>query len=338
MSFSNSGGKFVISLDFELMWGVRDIVTIDSYGEHIRGVHEALPKMLACFQRHNIKATFATVGMLFFKTKEELLAGLPKTEPRYKIANLSPYGDYMMKNVGEDYKSDPYHFAPELIKLIQDSPNQEIGTHTFSHYYCLEAWQTVDNFRDDLEAAMNAAKKMGIQITSIVFPRNQFNNNYLQVCKDAGILTYRNNEESWLYNARSGEKESLVRRALRLMDAYINLTGHHCYTEEYMLSSGFPVNIPSSRFLRPYMTRLQFLDWLLLKRIKKSMTHAATNNLMYHLWWHPHNFGINQLENFAFLEEILVHYRYLNEKYGFTSCTMTELAHELIAEQKKRGQ
>ena len=52
---------------------------------------------------------------------------------------------------------------------------------------------------------------------------------------------------------------------------------------------------------------------------------------MYHLWWHPHNFGINQLENFAFLEEILVHYRYLNEKYGFTSCTMSELAHELIA-------
>ncbi|MES1182035.1 MAG: polysaccharide deacetylase, partial [Flavobacterium sp.] len=121
MSFSNSGGKFVISLDFELMWGVRDIVTIDSYGEHIRGVHEALPKMLACFQRHNIKATFATVGMLFFRTKEELLAGLPRTVPHYKIANLSPYGDYMMKSVGEDYRSDPYHFAPELIKLIQNS-------------------------------------------------------------------------------------------------------------------------------------------------------------------------------------------------------------------------
>ncbi|MEO7523508.1 MAG: hypothetical protein ABIT58_05400 [Ferruginibacter sp.] len=125
-----------------------------------------------------------------------------------------------------------------------------------------------------------------------------------------------------------------MRRGFRLLDAYINLTGHHCYTEEYV-SSGFPVNVPSSRFLRPYMAKLQFLDWLRLGRIKNSMTHAAKNNLMYHLWWHPHNFGINQLENFAFLEEILVHYRYLNEKYLFTSCTMTELANELISKKEK---
>lgn len=332
MSFSNSGGKFIISLDFELMWGIRDIVTIDMYGQHIVGVHEAIPKMLACFQRHDIKATFATVGMLFYETKESLLQNLPKKKPNYKIANLSPYGDYIHRKVGNDYKTDPYHFAPELIRMIQNTPGQEIGTHTFSHYYCLEQWQTVDDFRDDLQAAMAAAKKNGISITSIVFPRNQFNTNYLEVCKEAGIITYRNNEESWLYNARSGEKENLLRRAFRLVDAYINLTGYHCYTEEYMLAK-FPVNIPSSRFLRPFISRLEFLDWLRLRRIKKSMTHAAKNNLMYHLWWHPHNFGINQLENFAFLEEILVHYRYLHEKYAFKSYTMTELAKELISKQ-----
>ena len=83
MSFSKSGGKFIISLDFELMWGVRDIVTIDSYGQHIAGVHEAIPKMLACFQRHNIKATFATVGLLFFSSREELLNNLPHKKPNY---------------------------------------------------------------------------------------------------------------------------------------------------------------------------------------------------------------------------------------------------------------
>ena len=335
MSFDKSGGKFIISLDFELMWGVRDIVTIDSYGQHIAGVHEAMPKMLACFQRHNIKATFATVGLLFFKTKEELLNNLPAKKPDYKNTRLSPYGNYMTQHLGNDHQSDHYHFAPELISMIKNSPGQEIGTHTFSHYYCLEEWQTVDDFREDLQAAISVAKKIGINITSIVFPRNQFNNNYLQVCKEAGIITYRNNEDSWLYNARSGEKESLLRRAFRLLDAYINLTGHHCYTEEYM-SATFPVNIPSSRFLRPHVARLQFLDWLRLQRIKKSMTYAAKNNLMYHLWWHPHNFGINQLENFAFLEEILVHYRYLKEKYSFSSYTMTELANELIYKSKSR--
>jgi hypothetical protein len=30
-------GKFVISLDFELMWGVRDTQTIEKYGDAIIG-------------------------------------------------------------------------------------------------------------------------------------------------------------------------------------------------------------------------------------------------------------------------------------------------------------
>ena len=38
-------GKFVISLDFELMWGVRDIETVESYGENLRGVVSGAVKM-----------------------------------------------------------------------------------------------------------------------------------------------------------------------------------------------------------------------------------------------------------------------------------------------------
>ena len=166
-------------------------------------------------------------------------------------------------------------------------------------------------------------------MTSIIFPRNQFNKDYLQVCQEAGIISYRNNEESWLYNARSFESESLLRRGLRLLDAYINISGHHCYNEEF-LEENFPINIPSSRFLRPYYKELHIFEGLRLKRIKTAMTYAAKNNLVYHLWWHPHNFGINQDQNFAMLKKILQHYIYLNKKYAFTSYTMTELAREIL--------
>jgi len=38
-------GNFVVSLDFELMWGVRDIVTIRQYGKNIAGVHTVIPKV-----------------------------------------------------------------------------------------------------------------------------------------------------------------------------------------------------------------------------------------------------------------------------------------------------
>jgi hypothetical protein len=57
---------FLISLDFELMWGVRDHRSIATYGKNILGVREAIPAMLAMFTKYRVKATWATVGMLLF--------------------------------------------------------------------------------------------------------------------------------------------------------------------------------------------------------------------------------------------------------------------------------
>ena len=42
-------GSFVVSLDLELMWGVRDVTTKEEYGNSIIGVREVLPKMLDIF-------------------------------------------------------------------------------------------------------------------------------------------------------------------------------------------------------------------------------------------------------------------------------------------------
>lgn len=316
-------GKFVVSLDFELMWGVRDSRTIESYGQNIIGVHTAIPRLLKMFTDFSINGTFSTVGFLFFENKETLLKNLPAETPKYKNKNLSPYEGYF-KDLG-DLEKDKYHFAPQLIKLIQECPGQEIGTHTFSHYYCLEEGQDAGTFREDIIKAVEVANKYGIILQSLVFPRNQFNNEYLKVCSDHGILCYRGNEQSWIYNARKGTEETRFRKAIRLVDSYFNISGHNCYTDAYMVEGGSPVNIPASRFLRPFSKTLRVLDTLRLSRIKSGMTHAAKNSLTYHLWWHPHNFGINMEENFAFLEKILVHYKILNEKFNFQSYTMSKL-------------
>lgn len=321
-------GNFVISLDFELMWGVRDIVTPATYGEHIRGVHTAIPKMLSAFHAHDIKATFAAVGFLFFKDKEEILANLPAELPKYKDINLSPYA-YLHSEVGKDYEHDKYHFGLPLIEKIKNTPGQEIATHTFSHYYCMEEGQDLNAFRHDLNAALNVAKKRDIKIESIIFPRNQVNSAYLEVCRDAGITSYRNNQESWIYSGRTTNDENLVRRFVRLLDAYINISGHHCYTHDYIAAS-LPFNIASSRFLRPYTKKLRSLESLRLRRIAKSMTHAAKTGTTFHLWWHPHNFGINQDQNMAFLEKILRHYQFLKKEYGFDSITMRDLSQQLM--------
>lgn len=318
--------RFVISLDFELYWGVRDKWSLPEYRDNLLGERIVIPQILALFREYDIHATWATVGFLFFETKEQLLQALPTVKPNYANPNLSPYPH--LSSIGSGEKNDPFHYAPSLIEKILATPHQEIGTHTFSHYFCLERGQDIRAFSADLDAAITAAKRFGVTLRSLVFPKNQSNNDYLQVCRDKGIMAYRGNENSWLHQARKSEQESPLRRILRLLDAYLNLSGHdgHCMDE---MARQFPYNILSSRFLRPHSRRLKAFEPLRLRRILADMTYAARNNLVYHLWWHPHNFGTNLDANISFLRRILEHYVALRDQIGMESMNMGEIAYHL---------
>ena len=101
-------GKFIVSLDFELLWGVRDKKTFDTYGKNILGVWESLPKIIEAFEEHQIRGTFATVGFLFASTKEELINHCPENKPKYSDQNLSPYNGHF-DLVQENQELDRYH-------------------------------------------------------------------------------------------------------------------------------------------------------------------------------------------------------------------------------------
>ena len=49
--------------------------------ENIKGVHNVIPRLLVIFNKYKIKATFSTVGLLFFESKKELLSNLPDIKP-----------------------------------------------------------------------------------------------------------------------------------------------------------------------------------------------------------------------------------------------------------------
>ncbi|MCM4167330.1 hypothetical protein KCTC52924_02914 [Arenibacter antarcticus] len=321
-----TAGQFVISLDFELFWGVRDKRRIEDYGSAMEKVHEIVPNILELFREYEIKATFATVGLLFAKDRMEMTSFSPSVKPQYRDSNLSPYTDGF-KLVKSNADEDPYHFALPLIEMIRDNyPEHEIGTHTFSHYYCQEVGQTVIDFKADLTAAIEIAKAKGMELHSLVFPRNQYNPEYLAVCREMGIWTYRGNEKAWYYAPDSKEGTTLKKKIYRTLDCYVNISGHNCYTLS-KLKSQLPYNIPSSRFFRPYAAKGgRLVEYLKLKRIKESMTHAAKNNSMYHLWWHPHNFGQHTEQNMETLKSVLEHYKKLQLQYGFKSVSMKDCA------------
>ena len=311
-------GSFIISLDFELFWGVRDTATLESYGANILGVKEVVPEMIRLFEQYRVKATFATVGLLFCKSKIEIEKYSPELKPDYKDKKLSPYEkDYL--DTLED-EADPYHSAYPTIEELKQSNYIEIATHTFGHYYCWEDGQSIDEFEADIRSAVRVAADNGVELRSIIFPRNQVPVDYLEICAKYNINTFRGNPALY-FNQHGGMKNKIM----RFVDSYIH-TGNRTTYDYGDITEGNLFNIKASRLLRPYLSKLAFLEGLKLKRIKNEMTDAAKHNRVYHLWWHPHNFGINQIQNLRMLEEILKHYRYLNNNYKFQSYSMTELS------------
>ena len=314
-------GIFTISLDFELHWGVSETKTVEQYHENLTGTRKAIEGMLQLFRQYKIHVTWATVGMLFCKDKNELLAYCEEiNKPIYANTKLSNF--VLAEKVGNNYTDDPFHFGNDIIPQIKNVPFQEIATHTFSHYYCLERGQTIENFKSDLSAAVRIAEENNAHLTSIVFPRNQYSDEMLAACVGAGIKAYRGTEKHWMYQPLSREKESKARRLFRLIDTYFNISGDN--THEIIYSNQL-TNIPASRFLRPYSKKLNSLEKLRLRRIQKEMTLAAKNKKLYHLWWHPHNFGANTQKNLIFLEKILQHFAFLQNKYSMQSLNMEEI-------------
>ena len=329
-------GAFVVSLDFELHWGVRDLWTVEQYRANLLGARAAVPALLALFEEFGIHATWATVGLLFCESRDEMLAALPEGRPAYAAPGLAPYA--ALAEVGENERDDPFHFAPSLVRRIADTPEQEIGTHTFSHYYCLEPGQSVEEFRTDLESACQVARaKIGRAPESIVFPRNQMAAAHLAVCRDLGLVAYRGNPDHWAYRARRrAAAQSPVLRALRLADAYAPLTGMHAGRGGE--TPTLPVDVPASRYLRPYAPALRHLEPLRLRRITAELEHAAAAGAAFHLWWHPHDFGIHLGENLAFLRRILARFARLRERDGMESLTMAEAARRLVNSPARPGE
>lgn len=327
-----TNGNFIISLDFELYWGMFDVISKEDYKDNILGVRVALPSILKIFEENEIYATWATVGFLFAENWIELLNSVPRTAPNYKNNEFSSYQH--IKEIGENEIEDPYHYGASLISLIKGTPFQEVGSHTFSHYYCLEDGQTKEDFTEDLKAFKRISK--GTEISSIVFPRNQVNDGYLESCALYGIKAYRGTEKTAIYMAESEkDKKRLSSRALRLADSYLNIFGHNTYKKEDVECRKELVNLPASRFFRPYSKKLRILEGLKLQRILNDMTHAAKNQEIYHLWWHPHNSGNNIEENLAQIERIVQHYHYLHTKYGWESTNMGKLAAAILNERQE---
>lgn len=310
--------KFVISLDFELFWGVGDTQTIAGYGRNILGEWDAIPQLLALFRRYGMRTSWATVGMLMCHDYRHWTDMRPAVLPQYVRNNVSPYK--MDKLVKEHAK---LFFARPLVEQILATEGQELATHTYSHFYCNEQGATPGQFAADLSCARAVAADLGVKLRSIVLPRNQLVPEFLATLPGAGIEVYRGNGKHWLYQNGDAVPGGIIGRMARFADACLPLSGSRTVHAQ---AQGSLVNVPASLFLYPWSTRDRALAAMRVHRVKQCMTMAAHAGSVFHLWWHPHNFGINIKENLSQLELVLQHYRVLADRYGMRTQCMGDFA------------
>ena len=315
-----STANFIISLDFELHWGVFDHTDLDARGRsYFDTTRELIPPTLELFAQYGTRATWATVGLLFANNRRQVEEAVPEVLPRYHNERLNPYA--LLRSIGQDEASDPYHYAPSLIRQILATDGQEVGSHTFSHFYCLEAGVTAEAFASDLQASRWLAREnFGIELQSLVFPRNQCA--YPEVIRRQGFGCYRSNPDVWFWKATNANDTSLHQKAVRLADHYLPLS-----RSDIPASRETSIGLPASRFFRPYQSHIDGYggQYLKVRRILGEMTRAARHGNSYHLWWHPHNLATNPRKNLAALDHILQHYRKLNRRYGMQSMNMKDL-------------
>ncbi|MBO7253345.1 MAG: polysaccharide deacetylase family protein [Oscillospiraceae bacterium] len=313
-------GTLIVSLDFELFWGMLDCSTLEAYQDNVLGGRKAIPQMLELFRKYGIHATWATVGFLFADNFEQLQQYFPQRAqcPGYADARLDPYSWFA--KIGRNEAEAPCFYGPSLIRQIVQEPGQEIGSHTFCHYYCREKGQTPEQFAADMAAAKAIGAAKGYDLTSVILPRNQCEPEYTQVLRQLGFTAYRDEENDWIHEKI---KFRPLLRMLRLMDVYFPLTGQGGYMPKE--EEGI-WNLVGSRMYKPIFPALHFLEGVKLRRIKRQMLHAAKHGLTFHLWWHPHNVGVRTEEHLQQLEEIFRYYQVLQEKYGMRSLNMGEAA------------
>lgn len=250
----------------------------------------------------------------------------PKQLARYKSAKYSAYRWYEEEEV-----DDCMLFAPELVGSILEYPDQELGCHTFSHYYTQEYGNSEQSFREDLRTAKKIVmQKLGVGMQSLVFPRNQYDERAISIAEQEGFTAVRTNPVDWYWKAP--HQSHLLKKVFRTADALLPLGKKTSYPISTIQpkQEGTAYRIPASRFFRPFEPTFPRMNQWKLKRIKEEMSAAAANGEVYHLWWHPHNHGRHQEESFRELEQILKHFEYLNAKKGMKSLNMNGLTKEPI--------
>lgn len=260
---------FIMSLDCEGKWGMADHLQPYHHREltkpNIVGAYRRLLDMLAT---HDIAATFAFV--MAFALAERERSGFPSLEHRDpNDAWLAHYWRSLDAGL-----ADGWH-VPEAFDMVGDSGVHELASHGFCHRPLGDASINPEGAARELAEAAKVAKLKGIQLQTLVFPRNEVGN--LEAVRAAGYAGYRERL------ARPGGR---IGRAVALLAEFsVWAAPQHAQGVKEGL-----VTIPPGRFFNwKFGARRLVPPAVTIARWRHQLKQCARDGGVVHLWLHPHN-------------------------------------------------
>jgi hypothetical protein len=327
-----AGGVLSISFDFEMAWGARRHAHDLNHAQGIERVREVVHGLLNLFERHQISATWATVGHLMLRPEDCPNGRFPRQLP-------APRPDWF---TGEWYDGIPSiheerglrYYAPDLVAAIVNCPvHQELASHTFSHVVIGEDACSREIAHAEFATCREVAKNWGREVRSLVFPRNKVG--HLDALRETGHVCFRGPNSEWflLGTAAKPIKNRLLNRltynlvrVLRFVDESLVIcppVGKARRIEglwELPHSMFFPGCSGLSKFV-PRAAQVQ--------RAIKGMRKAARLGRIFSLYTHPHNFLPDVSGQLDAFEQICVAAARLRDAGELEIKTMEEIADDL---------
>ncbi|PSP77008.1 hypothetical protein BRC81_11755 [Halobacteriales archaeon QS_1_68_20] len=292
MSSKGSGpskrGTFVVSLDTELGWGCFDTVGVDHYREAYENTRAVIDGLCDLFDAYRAPTTWAVVTHMLTD------CGGRHDEPDPEFDWIDSWYGRAPCSAGVDRD---LWYAPDVLERIRSADvDHELGVHGYSHMIlgapgCTRAAATAE-----IRRAMEVVEEFDLDVETFVFPRNRIG--HLDVLEEFGVEYYRGLDARW-YEASAPRP---LRRVCRFGDEFTRRTPP---TVTPRARAGM-VELPGSQIFRPDDGYWRYTPpGTQVERAKKGLERAADRGEVFHLWFHPFNFGSDPEGHLDLFERVL---------------------------------
>jgi peptidoglycan/xylan/chitin deacetylase (PgdA/CDA1 family) len=323
MSPSLDRGIFTLSLDFELVWGSRDL-----YADPALLIRQALitrerifDRLLSLLTTHGIIATWATVGHLFLHSASRQNGLLhPSLTPPQHSWRAAPWLEGVPE--GSEIEHPAWYGRSLLLQL--KAAGQDIGSHSFSHAIFGDPGCSRECAESEIARCVSAAADLGIELRSFVFPRNQIG--HVDLLGKYGFTCWRSRAPVWYRDKRI---PGIIQRAAHLaaVGAAVSPVTVMPHRDPYGLWC-----IPASGSFLPTNGVRRFIP--VRQRVRRAIhgiNAAAAERRISHFWLHPINLVDRPKRLLDAMAQIIEHAARLRDQGQVEILSMAEIAEQAAA-------